>query len=128
MKSARMNIFGKRVEVRIAGLFQCAVLIDGRPFKSERWWTAGLASKSLFFEMEDEQGVRRNMEACITPGLFKDTVRVLADGRLLHQMKTDSAPGEDHVCRHCLYPLEGLTPENGEYRCPECGRHTPAAR
>jgi predicted Zn-ribbon and HTH transcriptional regulator len=52
-------------------------------------------------------------------------VRVLVDGadRAIMQAFKPEAP---LCCANCGYSLQGLTPQNGEVRCPECGRHTSA--
>lgn len=125
MYTGHVTLFGKLIEARVNGYGGRTLLVGGR-FKARKWSFLGLLPTSFFFDMEDAEGAVRAVEVCVVPGSFNLLMRVLADGHLIEEVKMTSKTQPDLVCRHCLYSLKGLTPQNGEYRCPECGRHTPA--
>ena len=129
MKIYRVVIHGHIVEARTNELAAEYVLLDGRVVSTKPF--AALYQAAHFFDLEDEQGKTRHVEVRWTQrsklGLGKFHVQVNVDGVDRCKLKSiDASKGPD-CCTNCGYSLLGLPVENGEARCPECGKHMDAA-
>ncbi len=120
------EVHGHIIEGRLGWLGGETVILDGKPVSSEP--LAALRQAAHFFELMDEAGKPRNAEVHFRSrhGGLNSVMVVSIDGvqRANVPPAADDA-GLRRVCRYCGYSLDGLEPENKEYRCPECGRHTP---
>jgi len=119
------EIHGHIVEGRLGYLGGQAVILDGKLVSNQPF--AGLGSPGHFFEIIDEHGKPRNVEVRfgLTPLGFNAAMTISVDGiqRARIPGASKDAPVRP-VCRWCGYALEGLKPDRGEVKCPECGRHT----
>jgi hypothetical protein len=124
----RIELHGHLVELRSGGWGGETLLLDGRPVSRKPM--AGFYSASHGASLTDEHGRTRLVETRwldASRGLgFRYRVLVLIDGAprcILDPVDERARPG---CCPHCGYALAGLAPDNGEVRCPECGRHSSA--
>jgi Zn finger protein HypA/HybF involved in hydrogenase expression len=121
------EVHGHIIEGRLGWLGAEHILVDGKLVSSDLF--AAMRRAGHFFELVDEQGRTRNAEVHFkaTRLGLKYVMVVSIDGvqRTIVRPATEAA-NLRRVCRYCGYSLGGLEPENKEYRCPECGRHTPA--
>jgi hypothetical protein len=121
------EIHGHVIEGRLGWLGGQYVILDGKLISSQP--LASIQSRGHFFEIVDEAGKARNAEVRFDSVLWglKPFMVVSIDG--VQRARLPGVPSNasaQRVCRYCGYSLGGLEPENREYRCPECGRHTPA--
>ena len=123
----RGEVAGRLVDVRVGVWGNQTVLVDGKVVSDKGW--AGLwGSVSHFFTMADAEGRQRNTEVRLVDrsgGLQVSLrVEVLLDGRLARPILEVGSEEAAGLCPRCRYSLDGLEEENGEIKCPECGRHT----
>lgn len=129
MKRYRTEIHGHVLEAREGDWGGREVLIDGRQVTGTR--LSAFLGRPLRFDLRDDSGQVRAVEVRWAErprslGL-RSQVRVSVDGlerAVLDAIPDGQLPG---VCPHCGYDLKGLPADNGEVRCPECGRHTAAS-
>jgi predicted Zn-ribbon and HTH transcriptional regulator len=125
----RTEIHGHLLEAQIGDLGGEIVLDNGREASSRPFAGLGIG-KPHRFEITDEKGATRHVEVRFEDASFslglKHRVRVLVDGADRAIMRPHK-PAAPQCCHNCGYSLQGLAPQNGEVRCPECGRHTSAA-
>jgi hypothetical protein len=128
MSRYQTEIHGHVVEAREDGLGNRELLVDGRVM--HRAWLGAWLGRSLTYEVRDERGANRAVEVrwVSRPGSLgmRQQVRVLVDGIdrvVLDPLPERQPPGR---CPNCGYELRGLGAENGEVKCPECGRHASA--
>lgn len=129
MKVFRVELHGHRVELRYGDWGGQRVLVNGaivsdRPF-------AGLKNDSHFFDILDEDGRIHHIEVRLRDlsklGLGKYVAVVNVDGVERCCLQPMNPDDRSDRCANCGYSLVGALPENGEVRCPECGRHTPVS-
>lgn len=126
MKIYRTEIHGHVIEARQGDLGCDRVLVDGRIISTK--YLGGWYGASHFFEIEDEEGNARQVEegwidrSKIKLGNYR--MRISVDGVERGEVPPLDPLREPGSCMNCGYPLKGLTAENCEIRCPECGRHT----
>jgi hypothetical protein len=128
MNRYRAEIHGRLIEARGGSFSSQEVLVDGRAV--ERGWLDMLTDRPFRFEITGDDGRTHAVEVLWTSkrkslGL-KQQVCISVDGverARLDPLPDHAAPG---LCVNCGYALSGLAAENGEIRCPECGRHTSA--
>jgi hypothetical protein len=123
----RTVLHGRLVEFRHGDLAGETVLLDGRIISSKPF--AGLYSPSHFFNIIDEHGKTRHIEMKVQfrwHGMSA-RVRVSVDGVPRAVLEPARASERLGCCIACGYELKELAAENGEVKCPECGKHTPAA-
>lgn len=124
----QIEVLGHLVEARYNNFSAREVLVDGRPVR--RSWIDIFLDRDFRFDLTDDQGRAHAVEIRWTArrrflGLRQQVI-VAVDGQdraVLDPVPPTARPGR---CLHCGYELKGLEPVNGELRCPECGRHTPA--
>ncbi|MCC6321643.1 MAG: hypothetical protein IT438_09455 [Phycisphaerales bacterium] len=128
MKFYRIDIHGHLIEAREGEYGRREVLVDGRPVPWS-WWSRFL-NRSVHIDLTDEQGRSRHVEVLwVAPTKFlglTSRVRFSVDGverAVLEAERGQKGPG---VCPACGYSVRGLPVENGEVRCPECGKHASA--
>jgi hypothetical protein len=128
MKVFRAEVHGHRLELRVGDFGGQQLLLDGRIVSEQPY--AGLTGKSHFLDVPDEDGRQRHVEVQLIDvskwkiGRYRCVVRVDGIERCRAE-PTDPASAPD-VCPHCGHQVKGVPAVNGEVRCPECGRHTPA--
>lgn len=129
----RTTIHGHAVELRRGDLAGETVRVNGRTVSRSPMAGLGIGREHEF-DVTDDQGRARHVLVMVesAPGVrgslgLKLRMRVQVDGvdRALIDGQTLSEKTLG-CCRNCGFSLDGLTAENGEIRCPECGRHTPA--
>ncbi len=128
MKLYRAEIHNHIVELRKGDLGGEQVLVNGRIISDRPW--AGWHRPSHFFELTDEQSTLRHVEVRLVDtsrfGLGKYRAIISVDGVERCRLEPIDPAAPPYVCGNCGYSLTGLPIENGEVRCPECGRHTMA--
>lgn len=129
MREYRAVVHGHAIEVRVGDLGRERVLLDGRLVSHRPF--AGWTNESHFIDITDEKGAVRRVEVRVvtpTKGLgLVQKVRISVDGMdraLVDPLSVNRRPS---CCPNCGYNLAGLTPTNGEVKCPECGRHASAS-
>ena len=128
MKIFRTEIHGHIVEARQGDLGWDRVLLDGKLVSSKP--LGGWYNASHFLEIEDKEGKTRNVEvgwidrSKLKIGRYRMTITV--DGVERGEVMPIVPSREPGSCNNCGYPLKGLPVENGEFQCPECGRHSSA--
>jgi hypothetical protein len=122
------EIHGHLIEARSDGLFEI-VHLDGRPISRQLLYLSSW--KGHHFDFTDEEGRVRHGEVRWVDrswGLgVAYRVILLIDGHERGELPPAPASIRAGCCLNCGYSLAGLDVVNGELRCPECGRHTPAA-
>lgn len=130
MRIFRTEIHGHLVEIRHGDFGSEEVLVNGRSI-SRKPFAGWVALTSHHFDLADAHGNTRHVETKVfapSAGLgLSFRVRVMVDGVERAILMPEGKNSRSGLCANCGYPLSGLAPENGEVRCPECGRHTPAA-
>lgn len=104
------------------------VLVDGRPV-SQRSLAGWIGSGSHFFEIVDEHGRSRHVDVRFEApslGIGRTRLAISVDGIERARLDPVSDSRQAQMCLNCGYALVGLPVENGEVRCPECGRHSNA--
>lgn len=127
MRVARHDLMGHLLEVREGERGEHIVLVDGRVVSVKRygWWMGG---SSHFFDLADAEGVTHHIEVQIGAWKFTKTPAVvLIDGVERVALELVGQKRAMRLCAHCGYSMAGLRVENGEVRCPECGRHSSVA-
>lgn len=125
----RVEVHGRLIECHRGSWRAETVLVDGvvtsdRPYAALAKAFAGM--KGHEFTITDEAGVERAVDVRVGPGMWSLRMRVFVDGvtrAVATPVDVSKTPGS---CANCGYALEGLPIEDGEMRCPECGRHTSA--
>ncbi|MCC6971767.1 MAG: hypothetical protein IT434_16260 [Phycisphaerales bacterium] len=119
----RAAIHGHRVEFRLGDFGGESIVVNGREVSSIpiNW-----NSRGHFIELNDEQGKARAVELRRRSRNFKYEVIVSVDGQVRAVLLAEKDSSRPSCCVNCGYELAGLPIENGEKRCPECGRHTSA--
>lgn len=119
----RTMIHGHRVEFRLGDFGGESVVVNGREISSIpiNW-----SSRGHFIELIDEGGKARAVELRRQSRNFKYEVIVSVDGQVRAVLSPEKGSVRPTCCSNCGYELAGLPIENGEKRCPECGRHTTA--
>jgi DNA-directed RNA polymerase subunit RPC12/RpoP len=129
VKVYRTVIDERRLEIRITDWGAEQVLLDGRVVSRKRF--AGFFRPSHFIEVEGANGVVRHVEVrridLSKLGLGRYRMIVTVDGVDRSHLAPVDPRAPLSVCPHCGYRLVGQPVERDEVRCPECGRHTPAA-
>lgn len=117
----RTTIHGHRVEFRLGDFGGESIVVNGREVSSIpiNW-----NSRGHFIELNDEQGKPRAVELRRQSRKFKYEVIVSVDGQVRALLVAEKDSSHPSCCTNCGYELAGLPIENGEKRCPECGRHT----
>jgi len=127
VRFARFDLLGRVLEVREGDFGDHLVLVDGRvvSHKSMGFWVGG---SSHFFELASEEGEKLHIEVQVRGWRFRFTPAfLLADGAELAALELVSRRHMQRRCPYCVYSLVGLTVENNEVKCPECGRHSSLA-
>lgn len=126
MNVYRLEIHGHLIEARYSDFGSRQVLVNGR--RIERGLLDGMLGRAFHFDIVDERGGTRHVEVLwVSPARalgLTPRVRFSVDGverATLEAERTSRGAGR---CANCGYALDGLRPENGEFKCPECGRHT----
>jgi hypothetical protein len=122
----RIKIHGRHIEGRLGDFGGEFVSVDGR-VASERRLTGWLGLPHRF-RITDEQGRERGVEVRWSTSRLNwrtlmPVMEVHVDGEFRCWVKAAHRQ-ERARCYWCGYELRGLELENGEVRCPECGRHT----
>jgi len=129
MKRYKVAIHGHIVEARTNEWGAEYVLLNGSLVSRKPY--AGFYQANHFFDLEDEQGKTRHIEVSWTDrsklGLGKYHVQLNVDGVTRCKLKPSDTKKDQDCCTNCGYSLNGLTVDNDEVRCPECGKHTDAA-
>ncbi len=133
MKVYRGELHGRLLECREGDFGGESVLVDGRVV-SNKWWAGWVSGSggvvSHFFAVKDEEGKDRHVEVRWRPKAktlgLTSTVQVNVDGKERAMLTATPVKSALECCMHCGYSLKGLEVENGEVKCPECGRHTGA--
>ena len=126
MKIFRTEVHGHIIEGRQGDLGCDRVLVDGKIVSTKM--LGGWYNASHFLEIEDEEGKTRNVEvgwvdrSKLMIGRYR--MKISVDGVERGEVTPIDSNREPGSCINCGYPLKGLTVENGEIRCPECGRHS----
>lgn len=128
MTRYRMELHGHLIEVRHDSFSMGEVLVDGRP--QRRSIIDALLDRPLRFEIKDERGTPRWVEirwiqTARSLG-FRHRLAISVDGIERAMLEPEPQSAGAGRCLNCGYALAGLTPVNGEVKCPECGRHTSA--
>ncbi|MGQ0626916.1 MAG: hypothetical protein ACT4PL_02310 [Phycisphaerales bacterium] len=126
--SFRASILGHAVELRYGDFGGQQLLVDGRLVQDRPF--AGLFGRSCFSDLTDPLGKVHAVEFRVVSGGtlgLRSQMVVHADGHHVATVKASKASAAPSRCVHCTYDLRGLSPENGEVRCPECGRHSSAS-
>lgn len=122
----RTRVHGHNVELRLSDLGGEEVRVNGRVVSRRPW--AGLTGSGCEFELTDEKGASRHVEVRVVApkaGLtLTRCVEVQVDGELRATLSPTAEGRTSGCCENCGYALTGLPVENGEIRCPECGRHS----
>lgn len=130
MRIFRTEIHGHLIEIRHGDFGSEEVLVNGRSI-SRKPFAGWLPLTSHHFDLPIAEGGTRHVEVKVyapSAGLgLSFRVRVLVDGVERAILTPEGKNARAGKCTNCGYTLAGLAPENGEVRCPECGRHTPAA-
>lgn len=128
MRVYRAEIHGRLIELRQGGMGGQKVLVDGRVVSEKPF--AGIAGASHFFDITDDAGAERPVEVRLIDtsklGIGKYQVILSVEGRERCRLAPIDPNAPPLACRNCGYSLASLPIENGEIRCPECGRHTSA--
>lgn len=126
MRSYRTRIHGHAIEVREGDFGGQTLLVDGAVVWTRAmagWWPS---RTGMMFTLTDEAGRSRRVEVLIVTagklGIDRELL-VNVDGEERCRVKASKASDAALKCLHCGYDLKGLAVENGEIRCPECGRH-----
>lgn len=129
MNIYRTVIHGHVIEARRSEWASESILLDGRIVSRKPW--AGLLRTSHHFDITDERGESRHVEVrwidISKLGLGKYRVLVIVDGMERCRLEPVDLSKPPDACANCGYALKGLPVQNGEVRCPECGRHSMAA-
>jgi len=119
----RTTIHGHRVEFRLGDFGGESIVVNGREVSSI---AINWNSRGHFIELSDEEGKPRAVELRRQSRNFRYEVIVSVDGQVRAVLLAEKDSSRPSCCANCGYELAGLPVENGEKRCPECGRHTSA--
>ncbi len=128
MRSYRTEVLGHIIEGRQYDIGRDIVLVDGRIVSTK--WFGGWLLASHFIDITDAAGRLRAVEVSWVDrskfGLGKYRMTVKVDGVEHAEVEPVDPTRTLGTCHNCGYDLRGVKAQDGEIKCPECGRHSSA--
>jgi hypothetical protein len=128
MKIYRTEIHGHILELRYGDFGGQYVYIDGRLI-SQKPFAGWMSACSHGLTLDAETGKVHHIDMRVdAPALGIGQTRVVVSVDGIERCRLDPIDPRKPAtrCANCGYELGNLRVENGEVRCPECGRHTSA--
>lgn len=128
MKIYRTEILGHIIELRYGDFGGQYAYINGR-LVSQKPFAGWVSANSHGLTLADETGKVHHIDARVdAPALGIGQTRVVISVDGVERCRLDQTDLRKPAtrCANCGYELSNLSVENGEVRCPECGRHTSA--